>query len=390
MKKDNFIPLSIPNLCGKEQEYVNQCFEDNFVSSVGPFVDQFEKEFASFLEIENSTAVINGTAALHLSLILSDVKEGDEVLAPNLTFIAPLNVIRYCGATPILLDSEWDTLSLCPEDLENFLRENTEIKNQSCINKKTGKIIKALIVVHVLGNSAKLGPIVNICKKYHLKLIEDASESLGAKYEGKHLGTLGDFGCFSFNGNKIMTTGGGGVLVCKNQNDSTKAKHLSTTAKVNGLEFIHDEVGYNYRMVNILAAIGCGQLENMPQFLKTKRENFKIYEENLKEFNFGQLHSVKDFTQTNFWFYSLVLDSSNEEKRMQLIQYLNDAGIQVRPIWALMEDLPMFKSCQTGNITISREIYNRVINLPCSTSLTSLQVEKVVKVLKNYERLEAN
>ena len=167
MKKDNFIPLSIPNLCGKEQEYVNQCFEDNFVSSVGPFVDQFEKEFASFLEIENSTAVINGTAALHLSLILSDVKEGDEVLAPNLTFIAPLNVIRYCGATPILLDSEWDTLSLCPEDLENFLRENTEIKNQSCINKKTGKIIKALIVVHVLGNSAKLGPIVNICKKYH-------------------------------------------------------------------------------------------------------------------------------------------------------------------------------------------------------------------------------
>ena len=221
-------------------------------------------------------------------------------------------------------------------------------------------------------------------------MIEDASESLGAKYEGKHLGTLGDFGCFSFNGNKIMTTGGGGVLVCKNQNDSTKAKHLSTTAKVNGLEFIHDEVGYNYRMVNILAAIGCGQLENMPQFLKTKRENFKIYEENLKEFNFGQLHSVKDFTQTNFWFYSLVLDSSNEEKRMQLIQYLNDAGIQVRPIWALMEDLPMFKSCQTGNITISREIYNRVINLPCSTSLTSLQVEKVVKVLKNYERLEAN
>ena len=382
----NKIPLSIPNLCGNERKYINECINTNFVSSVGPFVSRFEDEFAKYLGVKRAVAVVNGTAALHLALILSDIEMGDEVLVPNLTFVAPLNAVKYVGANPILVDSNWETLGMDPKKLEEFLESNSEMVDGFAINKTTGNKIKAVIPMHTLGICIKMDELLAVTSKYNLRVIEDSSESLGAVYRGKHTGTMGDFGCFSFNGNKIITTGGGGMLVTNNERLADKAKHLSTTAKTNGLHFVHDEVGYNYRMVNILAALGVAQLEMLDSFLNIKRGNFYKYKEKIDKIEGLQLHSPTNDKISNFWFYSVVVEDEFPLTREELLQHLLNNGVDARPIWTLMEDLKMYKGSVKTNQHVSRDIYKKIINIPCSTNLTCDELNKVCDVLEGVKR----
>ena len=381
------IPLSIPNLAGNEWKYIKECLDENFVSTAGKYVDKFEHSFANFLGIDRAVAMMNGTAALHIALRLSGVLPNDEVIAPNLTFIAPLNAIEYQFATPILLDSDPNNYGISEKSLKKFLENQCEVINDVCINKETGAIVRAIILVHIFGYSANLFPIIDLCRKFNIKLIEDASEALGTKYKGKYCGTLGDFGCFSFNGNKIMTTGGGGMLIAKNEQLLAQAKHLSTTAKIDNVYFDHDEVGYNYRMVNILAALGCAQIEQLHQFLEIKKQNFLRYKEIID--NINGLSLLEDTeNEPNYWFYPLIVEESFPLTRDELMNYLIENSIQVRPIWKLMEDLPMFKrSANLVNLSISRSIYNKVLNIPCSTNLKEEDLHTVCEILKKASTL---
>lgn len=374
------IPLSIPNLCGNEWSYVKECLDTNFVSTAGPFVSKFEDEFARFHKVESAIAVMNGTASIHLALVLSEVGAQDEVIAPNLTFVAPLNAIKYTGADPILIDCELDSLGLDPQKLEVFLENNCELINGACFNKSSKKFIKVLILVHILGHSAKVKEIETICKKYGIKLIEDASESLGSTVDGIPVGTIGDFGCFSFNGNKIITSGGGGMLLCKDPSLSVMAKHLSTTAKTDGLHFVHNKIGYNYRMVNILAAIGLAQFELLPKFLETKSENFNYYLKKIDEIDGLTLHQPIG-KESSYWFYTVVVGDSFPVQRDDLMSKLKENGIDSRPIWTLMNELPMFSNSQMTNLENSQYIRKKVVTIPCSTSISKVEIDKVISVL---------
>ena len=257
----NKILLSIPNLKGNEKKYLLDCIDTNFVSSVGQYVDKFEEAFAAYHKSPGAVAVVNGTAALHISLQLAGVQTNDEVIVPNLTFIAPANAVKYLGAHPVLVDSSWETLGMCPVKLKQLLESDYKLVDGVCQNRKTERPLRALVVMHTFGNLVDIESILNIAEEFHLKVVEDACEALGASINGQKAGTFGDFGCFSFNGNKIITSGGGGMILAKNHDDLKKAKHLTTTAKINSLFFEHDEVGFNYRMVNILAALGLAQFE---------------------------------------------------------------------------------------------------------------------------------
>lgn len=377
------VPLSIPHLGKQEAAYVQDCFDTNFVSTAGPFVPKFEKAMADFLNVEESVAVVNGTAALHLALIECGVAYDDEVLVPNLTFVAPVNAVRYLGAHPILMDSHWETLGLCPESLKSFFENSTEIKGQKLVNKSSGRTIKAVIPMHTLGNCVDMDPILDLCREYKIKVIEDASESLGATYKGKKSGTLGDLGCFSFNGNKIMTTGGGGLVVSNDSDSLRHVKHLSTTAKSDALNFVHDEVGYNYRMVNVLAAIGLGQAEQLPTFIEKKRSNFTKYELALEGLKGARLFKPNDALGSNYWFYALVLDENLSSSKQSILRDLIEKGVEARPIWELMENLPAFKQAQKGSdMSMSRDIHQRVLNIPCSVSITDEEISFVSSVIK--------
>ncbi len=376
------IPLSEPNLRGNEWKYVKDCLDTNFVSTAGPYVNKFEELFSAFLGVPKSTAVMNGTAAIHTALILSNVQAQDEVLVPNLTFVAPINAVRYVGASPIFIDSQWDNLGLDVLKLESFLKSHCEYNGESCINKSTGKTVKAIIPVHIFGHALDMPRIVDLCKKYNIKVIEDASESLGAKWENQMTGTFGDFGCFSFNGNKIITTGGGGILVCKDPKNSAKAKHITTTAKINNLEFFHDEVGYNYRMVNVLAALGVAQIEKIEEFIKIKTENALKYHAEISKIKGLQFYLPQHTNFSNHWFYSIIVDSHFPMTKDQLINYLMENKVDVRPVWTLMKDLPMFESFQSTELTTSKEIRSKLINIPCSTSISQEQINTVCNILQ--------
>jgi perosamine synthetase len=376
------IQLSIPNLTGNEKKYLLDCIETNFVSSVGPYVQKFEEEFAKFHEVKNAVAVMNGTAALHISLILSGVKKDDHVFMPSLSFIAAANAISYTGGKPVLIDSNWDTLSLCPKSLERFLSENYEVVEGTCFHKKNKTKAKAIVVIHTFGNIAQMDEILEIAKKYKLKVIEDACEALGAKYKGKHAGTMGDFGCFSFNGNKIVTSGSGGMLLSKNDEDSLKAKHLTTTAKVDSLYFEHDEIGYNYRMVNVLAAIGLAQFERIEEFLETKKKNFEIYKRELGNIEGVSLHESTMKEASNYWFYSLVVGETCKVDRSLLMDRLIGEGINVRPAWTLIENQLPFKGILKSKTEKSLEIQSRIISLPCSTNLSEDEILRICNFIK--------
>ncbi len=363
-ESENLIPLHVPVFNGNEKQYLNECIDSTFVSSVGKFVDAFEQKVAEYTNSKHAIVCVNGTNALHLSLLLVGVEQNDEVLTQPLTFIATANAISYANAIPVFVDVDKDTMGLSPNALEQFLQDNAEIKNGECFNKSTGRRIKACIPMHTFGHACRIEEIAEICKKYHIELVEDAAEAMGSFYKGKHLGTFGKISAISFNGNKIMTTGGGGIMLTNYDEFAKKAKHLSTQAKVpHAWEYAHDYVGYNYRMPNINAALGLAQLEQMEEFLQNKRETALQYLEFCKK-NSINFFVERENEQSNYWLNAIILD--NKEQRDTFLKESNENGVMTRPIWQLMNKLPMFKDCPKGNLSNAEWLEDRVINIPSS------------------------
>ena len=386
MTKNDFIPLSVPNLKGNEIKYVTNAIESEWVSTGGSYINKFEENIANYLNVSEAVACQSGTAAIHLALIVSGVKENDEVLVPTLTFIAAVNPVRYCKAYPVFMDCD-DSLTIDPIKLNEFCENECSFIDGVLINKKSNRKIKAIVVVHVFGNMANMEIIMSISKKYNLKVIEDSTEALGSYYteglyKGKFAGTIGDFGCYSFNGNKIITTGGGGMLVAKEKDELLRAKHISTQAKSDVINYTHDEIGYNYRMTNLQAALGVAQLENLEDFISIKKKNYMLYEELLKNEKKLEILEFDKKIRSNYWFYSLVIKDS-KFSRDEVIKILSENKIQTRPIWGLIHDQIPYKDSQSYKIEKARYYYERVVNIPCSTNLESNQVERVVKSIKN-------
>ena len=363
-KTDSFIPLHEPRFIGNEKKYLNECIDSTFVSSVGKFVDIFEDGIAKYTGAKYAIATGSGTSALHISLLIEGVENGHEVITQPLTFVATCNAIRYCGAQPIFVDVDIDTMGMSPIALENFLKKNTTVKKQQCVNKLTGKIIKACIPMHTFGNPCRVKEIKAICDKYHVSLIEDAAESLGSIYKDKHMSTYGVMGVMSFNGNKIITSGGGGCIVTDDEILAKKAKHLTTTAKVpHKWAFNHDQVGYNYRMPNINAALLVAQMEQLDFFLEKKHVLFNLYQDFFKSSKYNLVKEIVG-AKSNHWLNALVLDDL--EKRNSFLEATNKAGIMTRPIWTLMSKLPMFIDCQKGDLKNAEWLEDRVVNIPSS------------------------
>jgi perosamine synthetase len=366
-KTDSFIPLHEPKFLGNEKKYLGECIDSTFVSSVGKFVDRFEEEIVKYTGAKYAIATSNGTSALHISLLLSGVKSGYEVITQPLTFIATCNAISYCNASPIFVDVDKDTMGMSPEALEDFLKENAIVKNQYCENKVTGNVIKACVPMHTFGHPCRIMEIKKICKKWNITLVEDAAESLGSLYNGRHTGTFGDLGVLSFNGNKIITSGGGGCILTNNEELAKKAKHITTTAKEPHMwEFSHDMIGYNYRMPNLNAALILAQLEQLNGFLNSKRSLAKSYE---NFFNSINMHFFSEHTDSkaNYWLNSIIL--KDRSHRDLFLDETNSQGVMTRPIWKLMNKLPMFKHAQCGNLKNSEWLEGRVVNIPSSVIL---------------------
>ena len=363
-KTDTFIPLHEPRFKGNEKKYLNECIDSTFVSSVGKFVDRLELEIAKFTGAKYAIATSNGTSALHISLIISGVESGHEVITQPLTFVATCNAINYCNAKPIFIDVDKDTMGMSPLALEKFLKENAKVQDQQCINKISGKIIKACIPMHTFGHPCRINDIKKICKKWFITLVEDSAESLGSFYKSQHTGTFGELGVLSFNGNKIITSGGGGCILTNNEEFAKKAKHITTTAKVpHKWDYTHDIVGYNYRMPNLNAALLVAQLEQINIFLKNKRLLAKSYE---KFFENSEVHFVSEpaNSKSNYWLNSIIFNNIND--RNLFLEETNSQGIMTRPIWTLMNKLSMFKDCQCGNLTNSEWLEDRVVNISSS------------------------
>ena len=363
-----FIPLHEPRFIGNEKKYLNDCIDSTFVSSVGKYVDMFEEQFAKKVGSKYAIATVNGTSALHISLILADVQKDDEVITQPLTFIATCNAISYIGANPIFVDVDLDTMGLSPKSLKDFLYNNCEVKNNRCLNKTTNKIIKACVPMHTFGHACKIDEIKEICDKWKISLVEDAAESLGSYYKNRHTGTFGKLGAFSFNGNKIITSGGGGVIVTDSEELAKRAKHITTTAKIpHKWEYEHDEVGFNYRMPNLNAALLVAQLEQLDTFIEIKRELALKYEDFFKsnsDINF--INELKD-SKSNYWLQAVLVKDVN--KRDEFLEFTNKNGVMTRPIWKLMNELKMFRNCQCTNLENSKYLEQRVINISSSVVL---------------------
>ena len=366
--KEGVIPLHEPLFIGNEKKYLNECIDSTFVSSVGEFVDKFEVKIAEYTGSKYAVATTNATAALHIALLISDVNKGDEVITQPLTFVATCNAIRYCGANPIFVDVDRETMGLSPDSLNYFLSENAVIKNNQCFNKTTGKIIKACVPMHTFGHSCRISEIKEICDKYKIILIEDAAESLGSFYKGKHTGTFGSLGVLSFNGNKIISGGGGGCIITDNEALAKKAKHITTTAKVpHKWEYSHDMVGYNYRMPNINAALLVAQLERLENFLVSKREVAMKYKFFFKNKPYGFVEEPVN-SRSNYWLNSIIL--IDKEERDLFLRETNSKGITTRPIWTLMNKLSMFQGSQCGELSNAEWLEERVANIPSSMLIT--------------------
>ncbi|WP_457746350.1 LegC family aminotransferase [Sulfurimonas sp.] len=362
---ENFIPLHEPKFIGNEKKYLNECIDSTFVSSVGKFVDRFEEEFAKYVGSKYAIATVNGTAALHIALLLADVKEEDEVLTQALTFVATCNAVSYCGAKPIFIDVDMETMGMSPKALQDFLEKNCEIINDKCINKTTAKTIQACVPMHTFGHPCKIDEIQAICEAWHITLVEDSAESLGSYYKKRHTGTFGKLGAFSFNGNKIITAGGGGVIVTDDEILAKRAKHLTTTAKVpHKWEYEHDAIAYNYRLPNLNAALLVAQMESLEQFLASKRELFEKYAQFFQTFDDIKLVQEPRNAVSNYWLQAIVL--KDEKMKEQFLEFTNSNGVMTRPIWKLMSELEMFRDCQNDALENSRYLSQRVVNIPSS------------------------
>lgn len=367
---DTMIPLHEPEFAGNEWFYVKECIDTGWVSSVGSYVDRIERDLAAFTGTAHAVATANGTAALHICAILAGVETGDEVLMPTLTFVATANAVSYAGAVPHFVDSEEQTLGVDAERLEIHLRETAELVGERCVNRQTGATIRALIVMHAFGHPADLDALAALCERWKLVLIEDAAESLGSFYHGRHTGNVGALAALSFNGNKVMTTGGGGAILTNDPVLARRAKHLTTTARVpHRWNFVHDEIGYNYRLPNLNAALGCAQLEQVPGMIARKRRLAERYAEAFADVEGARFLTEPDESRSNYWLNTIVLDPKHADRHEAVLGMLNDANYMSRPVWTLMHHLPMYAACPRADVSTAESLASRVVNIPSSPKL---------------------
>lgn len=377
-----FIPLSIPNFEGNERKYVDDAIDQGWVSTGGAYISKLEKNLADFLHVDNVAACQSGTSALHLSLVEAGVKPDDVVIVPPLTFIAAVNPVKYQFATPVFIDCD-DSFCMDPVKLREFCENECEFDGQ--VLKYKNSIVKAMVVVHVFGNMADMESILETTHKYNIKVIEDATEALGSKYtegnlKGKYAGTIGDFGCFSFNGNKIITTGGGGAVTANKSETVDHIRYLSTQAKDDTHYYIHNEVGYNYRMTNLQAALGVAQLEELPEFIRRKQSNFELYKKLFSGFKLGKIIDFREGTSSNKWFYSLEINRNKVKASMRdIITALQDKGIGTRAIWGLINEQIPYLNEDTYKLEKASYYASCILNLPSSTQITNDEIEYVVK-----------
>lgn len=383
-----FVPLSIPNFEGNERKYVDDALDQGWVSTGGAYITELEEKLAEFLHVEKTAAVQSGTSALHLSLIACGVQPGDMVIVPTLTFIAAVNPVRYQFAEPVFMDCD-DSLCMDPLKLRCFCENECVTEDGQLKHKATGKTVKAIVVVHVFGNMADMEAIMDIAQEFHLKVIEDATEALGTqytkgRYAGKFAGTIGDFGAYSFNGNKIITTGGGGAVTAKDPTEVEHLKYLSTQAKDDPHFYIHNEVGYNYRMTNLQAALGVAQMEELPEFIDRKQKNYRLYQQLLQEFSGGTLLSFREGTSSNQWFYSLKLDMEKlQGKNMRdVITTLQERGVQTRAIWGLIHEQLPYQDALAYEMEKAPYYSSCILNIPSSTQITDDDIGFVVEQIK--------
>ena len=362
---ENPVPLHAPRFSGNEKKYLIDCIDTTYVSYVGEYVSRFEDEIRQYTGAKYAVAVSSGTAALHLALLVAEVAPGDEVITQPLTFVATANAISYCSAQPIFVDVERSTLGLDPEKMKDFLKNNGMLKSDgSCYNKVTGRKIAACVPMHTFGHPVQIDQIIEICQKYHIPVVEDAAEALGSFYKGQHAGTFGDIGILSFNGNKPVTTGGGGMIITNDKARAAKAKHLTTTAKrPHPWKFVHDAIGFNCRMPNINAAVGCAQMECFAGVLENKRTTAQRYRQFFQEIGIPFIAEPAD-TRSNYWLNAIVLKDRQEQD--QFLAYATEKGIQTRPVWTLMPHLPMYRHCQSASLETAQWLEDRLVNIPSS------------------------
>ena len=383
---EKFIPLSVPNLKGNELQYVTHAIETEWVSTAGAYIADFERIIADYVGVPDAVACQSGAAGLHIAFMLCGVTRGDMVIAPTLTFIAAVNPIKYIGAEPVFMDCD-NSLCIDPVKLEAFCRDECEFLDGVLRHKTTGKRIPAMVVVHVFGNMADMESILRIADAYHIKVVEDATEALGTKYThgsfaGRFAGTMGDIGVYSFNGNKIITTGGGGMIVSNNEELLRHARHLTTQAKSDEQNFLHNEVGYNYRLTNLQAALGLAQMEQLEDFIAIKIRNYEQYKNFVTDIPGLSMLDFREGTRSNHWFYSLYCDDSYPLKPNELIELLKSENIQARPIWGLIHEQKPYGNSLAYSIETAKEYWRHIVNLPCSTNLSAEDVARVVAALR--------
>ena len=377
------IPLSVPEIRGREWRYMKECLDTGWVSSVGEYVDRFEQMVADYLGCRYAVACVNGTAALHTALLIAGIKPREEVIVPALTFVAPANAVRYLGGYPIFVDVDPDFWQIDPQKISDFIRKECEEKNGILVNRNTKRVVRAIIPVHILGHPVNMEPLLEIARRYNLIVIEDAAESLGACYKKRKTGSLADIGCLSFNGNKIITTGGGGMIVTNNPAWAKKARYLTTQAKDDSVEYIHKDIGFNYRLTNIQAAMGVAQMETLDQFIVKKRDLASRYDRGLKGIDGLTLPKQAGWAKPNFWLYTILIDEDRYGKDSRsLMQLLGKEGIQTRPLWCPLTNLTPFSDCYAYKVEIAQKLYKTALSLPSSVGLKARQQNKVIQMIK--------
>ncbi len=381
-----FIPLSIPSIKGNEWKYIKECLDTEWVSSAGKYVDLFEQKIAEYTGAKYAIACVNGTSALHTSLIIAGVQTDDEVIVPTITFIAPVNAVKYCNAYPVFMDAD-DFYNIDIQKTTEFIKNETVFKDGYSYNKKTLRRISAIIPVHIFGNAVDIKALTDICNERNIKIIEDATESLGTvykdgKFKGNHTGTIGELGCLSFNGNKIITTGGGGMILTNNEEYASKAKYLTTQAKDDEVKYIHHEVGYNYRLTNIQAAMGVAQLEQLPEYIRIKKENYSYYKQQIDEIKGLHLCESPAYADNNYWMYALQINEEFVRNNEYLMNYLHNNKIQTRPVWYPNHLQKIFKGCQSYKIETAIKLHKQTLNIPSSVSLTFNQIDRIIETIR--------
>lgn len=378
------IPLCVPEIHGNEWKYVKECLDSNWVSSAGPFVNRFERAVADYVKTRYAVATVNGTAALHVALLVAGIQPNDEVLVPALTFVAPVNAVRYAGAWPVFIDAEPDYWQMDPRKVADFLAKECRWSGK-LINKSTGRQVKAILPVHILGHPVDMEPIIEVARRFELTVIEDATESLGARYQGQCVGRLGDLACFSFNGNKIITTGGGGMITTESSTLAERARYLTTQAKDNPVEYVHNEIGYNYRLTNVQAAIGCAQMEVLDEYVARKREILSKYREAFRGLRGIKTQAEAPGCLSICWLSTITIDASQPgPDSRQFMKHLAEQGIQSRPLWHPIATLPPYRDCQSYQVEVAQVLYRDALSLPSSVGLTEADQARVIDVVQAY------